>query len=48
MTIRGMLFVMTFSALALAALASLDASGAKDERHAQERGSIAALALDQN
>ena len=48
MNIRGMLFVATFSALALAALASLDASTGKAERHAQERGSVAALVSDQN
>jgi hypothetical protein len=48
MTIRGVLFAIFFSALALAALASLDASSVKDERHAQERGAVATLTGDWN
>jgi len=48
MNIRGALFVVTFSALAIAALASLNATGAKDERNAQERGAVAAVVVDQN
>lgn len=48
MNIRGMIFVVTFSVLAIAALASLNATGAKVERHAQERGSLATLVVDDN
>ena len=48
MTIRGMFFVATFSVLALVGLASLNPSGAKDERHAQDRNAVASLTVDRN